>query len=124
MLTNQEKLIEETIRRAFWVDKQLPPVRLKTAQSPLGRVILLEDDRPISEIFAEKQIDKPTQDDLKTWEIVMFDWLPIVPCDMRTVVKRRCSGMGWKRITYELNISRSTAWRRFEDGIVYIKNHT
>lgn len=106
-MKEREKEIEETIRRAMWVDRKLPPVKLNEPQSPLSTVI-------ISQIPAEEHL---TNEDLQIWNKVMFEWLPLLSGESRDIVKKRCAGMGWKRIAYELSIGRATACRKYKKSI-------
>lgn len=113
-----KKELEGNLERAFWVDKQLPANGLKQLNSALGRLVILPDGRPINDIFAEKRAhERPTREDLALWETAMFDWIPSLPPNLRDIIKRRCSGMGWKRIAYELDISIRTAQRWYNTGL-------
>lgn len=113
-----KKELETTLERAFWVDKQLPAVGLKRLDSAMGRFVILPDGRPLEEVIAEKRAhERPTREDLALWETAMFDWMPLLSPNIRDIVRRRCCGMGWKRIAYELGISMRTAQRRYGTGL-------
>lgn len=116
-----KKELEKNLERAFWVDKQLPFVGLKRLDSAMGLFIVLPDGRSLEEIIAEKRAhERPTREDLALWEITMFDWIPLLSPNMRDIIRRRCSGMGWKRIAYELGISIRTAQRRYVNGLDFL----
>ncbi len=113
-----KKELKENLERAFWVDKQLPAFGLKRLNSALGKLVILPDGRPLNDIFAEKRAhERPTREDLALWETAMFEWIPLLPPNIRDIMKRRCSGMGWKRIAYEVGISVRTAQRRYNTGL-------
>lgn len=132
-MTEKEKQIAELIRRAFWIDKKLPPVFKKYyAGSLIGRYCILPDERNVNEILNEIELyERPTFDDLKIWEIVLFEWIPALPEPVRQIVKMRGMGMGWKKISRKLvetkvvdrHLHRTTLWRLFKEGldIIYQK---
>ena len=108
------KELESDLRRAFWVDNQLPLSSLKRLRASLGKFVLLPDERPIDEIFKEKSVHEcPTREDLFLWEKVMFRWIPLLAPEKRNIVKRRSQEWSWKKISYEFGISQRTAQRRY-----------
>ena len=112
------KELENDLRRAFWVDKQLPLSSLKRLRASLGKIVLLPDERPIDEIFKEKSIHEcPTREDLFLWEKVMFRWIPMLVPEKRHIVKRRSQEWSWKKIAYEFGISERTAQRRYVSAL-------
>ena len=129
-MTEKEKQIVELIRRAFWIDKKLPPVFKKYyADSLIGRYCILPDERNVNEILEELELyERPTHEDLKLWETVMFNWIPSLPDPTRQIIKMRGMGMGWKRISRMLIekkvvdriLHRSTLWRMFKEGLMII----
>lgn len=113
-----EKEMEEKLRRAFYIDKLLPSVGLKRLTASLGNKIVLPDGRPLAEIIAERRAcERPTTEDLRLWEAAMFEWLPLLDIETRTVVRQRCCGMGWKRLAFEMHSSVRTIQRRFKNGL-------
>lgn len=113
------KEIEHMIRRAMWTDRKLPKVGPYRAKSPLGALSPTPDtERSVEDILQDIPYrERPTKEDIENWETVMFTWLPrLEPCE-RDIVVKRCSGMGWKRVAFELNCHKSTVWRRFNAAL-------
>lgn len=126
MPTNKEfKEIEDIIRRAMWTDRKLPKIGPCYPTSPLGKISPSKDTyRSIEDIIEDLPFrERPTKEDIENWETVMFVWLPKLKPDVRDIVVKRCSGMGWKRIAYQLNCHKSTAWRMFNKGLQIILQH-
>ncbi len=129
MMNNELKKIEEKIRLAADVDRALPPVFKNRYRSPLGGMIA-----PDAEVIAERNLydDLPenyTAEDIKVWEEVCFEWLPILSKANQSIVWWRCSGMGWKRIARNLKekgylpaeVHRITLFRYFVKSLEKIK---
>lgn len=129
-MDNELRKIENDIRKAAEVDKALPPVFKANYRSPLGAMIA-----PDAEVLAERNFydEVPstfTNDDIKIWEKVCFDWLPILPRTNQNIIWWRCCGMGWKRISRRLKekgylnqeVHRITLFRYFVKGLEKIKN--
>ena len=127
------KDIKETeliIRRAFEVDRLLPPAfPNKTKGSTLGNFIIISDiNRSLEDIISDPKYDNITRQDLKIWETVMFKWLPHLSPFDREVVRCRCRNMGWKRLARHLvkhkyierELYRTTLWRIFQNAITTI----
>ena len=118
------KEVEQTIRRAFEVDRVLPFPRPKNPQCLIGQMIVIPDTRAATDVD-EHEYMRLTSDDLALWEMVMRDWMPQLKGAQRYVVKYRCCGMGWKRIARTLEekkityrvLDRSTLWRMFQQGL-------
>ena len=132
---NTRQELEEMIRRAFDVDRILPPAfnaRMKGCS--LSNLIVVPDDERSPEDVLEDLADSRmniTREDLALWQEVMFKWLPVLNGIEREVVKCRCRGMGWKRIGKHLSerslsdrgLSRTTLWRIFVSGLERIEAH-
>lgn len=61
------------------------------------------------------------------WEIdemedVIFNWLHCLTFKEKKVLWKRCSGMGWKRVAYEMNLGERTAQRLFKAACGNIYN--
>lgn len=124
-MDNELKKIEDAIRLAADVDKALPAVFKNKYRSPLGGLIAPEAD-----IIQERNLydDLPencTADDIKVWEKVCFEWMPILPKANQCIIWWRCCGMGWKRISRRLKekgylsqeVHRITLFRYFMKGL-------
>ena len=131
-MNNDLLIIENDIRLAADIDKALPPVFKSRYQSPLGAMI-----KPDAEVIQERNFyeEAPvtsTQDEIKVWEKVCFDWLPLLPKATQMIVWWRCSGMGWKRISRALKskgyvsqeLHRATLLRYFLKGLDKIRSAT
>lgn len=118
------KEVEEIIRRAFEVDRMLPYPKPKRPQCPIGKMVIIPDTRNVGDIDP-KEFDHITQEDMRIWDMVMFDWMPLLHGAQKAVVKYRCCGMGWKRIARTLEekkityrvLDRTTLWRMFQQGL-------
>lgn len=55
---------------------------------------------------------RPTPQEIDDADVVQFYWLPLVNVTDRQLVWKRFSGMGWKRVAKEANISERTARNR------------
>lgn len=122
------KQIEEAIRRAFEVDRILPKTSPKSGGSLLGRLSVIPDtERSLEDVLedVEKNWHNLTNEDVSLWYDVMSNWLPRLSTPRRQIVKKRCSGKGWKRIARELHesgitdrtLDRTTLWRIFQKGL-------
>lgn len=118
-MNKKNKEIEEIIRRAMWTDRKLPKVGPCYPKSPFGKISPTEDTyRSIEDIMEDVPFrERPTKEDIDNWEKVMFVWLPLLDPMTRDIVVKRCSGMGWKRIAYQISCHKSTAWRMFNKGL-------
>ena len=123
-------LIENNIRKAAEVDKVLPPVFKANYRSPLGAMIAPEPEVLAERNFYDEVPTSITNEDIKVWEKVCFDWLPILPRTDQNIIWWRCCGMGWKRISRQLKaigylsqeVHRITLFRYFVKGLEKIKN--
>ena len=117
--------VEKNIRIAAEIDKALPSVFKDGYRSPLGMMI-----KPEVQVIMDRNLydDMPlaiTNDDIKIWEKVCFEWLPSLPKTTQMIVWWRCSGMGWKRISRNLKekgylsqeVHRITLFRYFVKGL-------
>ena len=122
-------IIEKEIRAAVDIDRALPPVFKARYQSPLGAMIKPETDIIEERNFYDGMPLSISQDDIKIWEKVCFEWMPILPKATQMVVWWRCSGMGWKRLSRSLKekgyisaeVHRVTLFRYFVKGLEKIK---
>ena len=124
-MTNKEA--EKIVRRAFEIDRVLPFPRPKGAECLLGKMAVIGDEERSIEDILEDSANKinMTQEDLKLWQEVMFEWMPRIVGLDRIVVIKRCQGMGWKRLARYLHerkhtereFDRTTLWRIFQHGI-------
>lgn len=124
---NTRQELEEMIRRAFDVDRRLPRVGHKGIESPIWKLVMIPDDErspeDVLEDLAESRMNI-TREDLALWETVS-GWMRLIHGIRRAVVKKRCQGMGWKRIARYLvehdytdrQLHRSTLLRYFYDGL-------
>lgn len=125
-MSNKE--IEATIRRAFEVDRLLPPVFHNKTRGTLGFVQIPDNLRSLDDLAEDPKFDSVTKEDLKIWEEVLFVWLPMLPPFEREIVKCRCRNMGWKRLARHLvkrkiadrELYRTTLWRSFQEGLTEI----
>lgn len=119
--------LETALRRAFEIDRMLPKVALKTPASPLGRLVVIPDDeRSIEDLQEEYEQARGrlTQSDMELWEAAIR-WMQTIHGIRWAVVKKRCQGMGWKRIAGYLvkkgfasrRFSRQVMWRYFSEGL-------
>jgi hypothetical protein len=123
--TRQE--LEELLRRAFEIDRMLPKVGLKNPTSILGQLVVIPDDeRSLEDIQEdwEHARERITSADMELWEEAN-KWLGTIRGIKWAVVKKRCQGMGWKRIASYLvkkefadrHLHRATLLRYFYDGL-------
>lgn len=124
------KEVEALLRRAFEVDRILPPVIKKSTGSLLGNMIVIPDDLRSFEDLAEdaaRDWRNLTPEDLEIWSVAL-EWLPKLKSPHREIVKKRCRGESWKRISRELyrekitnrELERTTLWRTFNEGLCKI----
>jgi len=129
-MDNNLKRIENCIRLAAEVDKALPPVFKADYRSPLGAMIKPELDVIVERNFYDDLPTTVTGEDIKIWEKVCFDWLPMLPKANQCILWWRCSGMGWKRIARKLKekgylgqeLHRITLFRYFVKGLEKIND--
>ncbi|MBO6305454.1 MAG: hypothetical protein J6M62_10325 [Selenomonadaceae bacterium] len=126
------KEIEADIRRAFEVERLLPFPRPNNGSCYLGRLMVIPDtERSLEDIMEDIKNSRLniTSDDLKLWDKVTDEWLPLLVGMQRIVVVKRCQGMGWKRLARYLNeknhtertFDRTTLWRIFKNGLKEIQ---
>lgn len=119
--------LETALRRAFEIDRMLPKVALKTPASPLGQLVVIPDDeRSIEDLQEdwEKARERVNSADMELWEEAN-KWLQTIHGIKWAVVKKRCQGMGWKRIAGYLvkkeyadrHLHRTTLLRYFYEGL-------
>ena len=97
--TNRKEL-ETALRRAFEIDRMLPKVAPKVPTSLIGQMIVIPDDeRSIQDMQEEyeKARERLTAEDMELWESANTG-LQTIRGIRWAVVKKRCQGMGWKRI--------------------------
>ncbi len=115
------------LRRAFEIDRMLPKVGLKYPTSQLGQMIVIPDDERSNEDMQEeydRARERLTQADMELWEAAN-EWMRTIHGIRWAVVKKRCQGMGWKRIAGYLvkkefadrNLHRHTLLNYFYDGL-------
>lgn len=125
------KEVEEMIRRAFEVDRILPPVVKRSGGSLLGSMVVIPDTLRSLEDLAEdaaRDWRNLSDEDLRIWWMVCADWLPKLKSPFREIVKKRCQGKSWKRISRELyhekttnrELERTTLWRSYNEGLCKI----
>lgn len=121
------KELEEALRRFFEIDRALPSVMPKNPKSLIGKMIVIPDtERSIEDINEDMQRNRGllTAEDLLLWEVSNI-WMGYASEKNRVVVKLRCGGMGWKKISRELvkmnlcerNVTRMTLYRWFITGL-------
>ena len=124
--TNRNEL-ETALRRAFEIDRMLPKVALKMPTSPLGQMVVIpNDERSIEDMQEEfeRARERITSEDMELWEEAN-KWLCTIRGIRWAVVKKRCQGMGWKRIAGYLVkkeyadrvLHRNTLLKYFYDGL-------
>lgn len=97
---SNRKELETALRRAFEIDRMLPRVAPKNPTSPIGQMIVIPDDeRSIQDMQEEYEQARGrlTQSDMELWEAAIR-WMQTIHGIRWAVVKKRCQGMGWKRI--------------------------
>lgn len=121
------KELEEALRRFFEIDKVLPSVRPSNPKSLIGKMIVIPDtERSIEDINEDcKRYITLTSEDIILWQVAN-DWICLIKNILhRDVVKKRCMGKGWKRISRELckegktlrELHRDTLWNYYRDGL-------
>lgn len=124
--SNREEL-KTALRRAFEIDRMLPRVAPKNPTSPIGQMIVIPDDeRSIQDMQEEyeRARERMTQADMELWEAAIR-WMRTIHGIRWAVVKKRCQGMGWKRIAGDLvkkeftdrMLHRNTLLKYFYEGL-------
>ena len=124
--TNRKEL-EDALRRAFEIDRMLPRVAPKHPTSTLGQMVVIPDDeRSVEDLQEEWEAarERVTAADMELWEAAN-KWLCTIRGIRWAVVKKRCQGMGWKRIAGYLvrkeyadrHLHRATLLRYFYEGL-------
>ncbi len=130
---NTIKEVEAAIRRAFEVDRILPAVRPGNSGSLLGKMIIIPDmERSLEDLIEDSEKDRHnlTREDLELWRVVMSEWLPRLEAKNRIVVKYRCQGRGWKKVSQCLvkegicqrELSRQSLLGLFKEGLQQIQH--
>ena len=118
---NTRQELEDMIRRAFDVDRRLPRVGHKGIESPIWKLVMIPDDErspeDVLEDLAESRMNI-TREDLALWETVS-GWMRLIHGIRRAVVKKRCQGMGWKRILLAL-VAAVVVWKLSVSPILFI----
>ena len=97
---SNRKELEELLRRAFEIDRMLPNVAQRYPSSPLGQMVVIPNDERSLEDQQEdmeSMHDRPSLADMELWETANV-WMQKIHGIKWAVVKKRCQGMGWKRI--------------------------
>ena len=76
--------IKNDLETAAYVDRLLPPVRAPKYRCCMPEIVYT----PQEMIFMEKKPLKirPNQEQIASWERVVFEWLPILAVDERRLV--------------------------------------
>lgn len=69
------------------------------------------------EMLIEDTGFRPTPEEIDDADIVQFEWMPILMPEDRQLIWKRFSGMGWKRLAYEMHISERTARTRISKSL-------
>jgi|GEM_PF-3868856 hypothetical protein len=119
--------LEKALRRAFEVDRMLPKVGPKIPKTMIGKMIIIpDDDRSIEDLLEDADLERRSisRDDMELW-IKSNEWMQTISGLRYLVVKKRCQGMGWKRIAKyaeekkaaDRMFDRTTLWRIFVKGL-------
>lgn len=111
------ELIEEWICIAAQVERVMPPVGPRMAQS---RLIIVRDWQEMLWDALRAEEDKPeprfrpTNEQVSQWEEVVLRWFPMVDSakDMKILWWRAC-GMSWSRIGKKLDLERQVSLTSF-----------
>lgn len=126
-IPKNRKDLEQALRRAFEIDRMLPKVAPKFPQNPIGQMMVIPDDeRSIEDMREEYEHvrERLSLADMDLWEAAN-SWMQNIHGIRWAVVKKRCQGMGWKRIASYLvkreytdrHLHRSTLLRHFYEGL-------
>ena len=124
-IPGNRKDLEKALRRAFEIDRMLPKVGPNSVGTLIGRMIVIPDDeRSIEDVLEDCTRKKVTRDDIELWAAAN-DWMQTISGLRYLVVKKRCQGMGWKRIAKyaeekkiaDRMFDRTTLWRIFNKGL-------
>lgn len=126
------KDLEMALRRAFEIDRMLPKVCPKPTGTIIGKMIIIPDDeRSYEDIIEDIERNRRnlSMEDIELWENATL-WMQKIYGIRYGVVKKRCQGMGWKRIARycvekkysDRMLHRSTLLRYFYDGLDQIVN--
>lgn len=118
------ELVEEWICIAAQVERVLPPVGPRMAQSRMVFVrnwqeMLWDDLRDDAD--KPKPRFQPTNEQISQWEEVVLRWLPIVDSakDMK-ILWLRAGGMSWSRIGKKMELERHTIANRHKRALEYL----
>lgn len=115
------ELVEEWLEIAVKVERALPKVGPKMAQSRLKMVRdwlnQLWDEMDEDEKRKEPRF-YPTNEQITQWEIVVLEWLPrVLDGRDKKILWWRACGMGWARIAKNLHFERHTGMRRHNQAL-------
>ncbi|MCT4575100.1 MAG: DUF6362 family protein [Alphaproteobacteria bacterium] len=99
------ELVEEWLKITAQVERVMPSPRLRSFYGFTFEV-------------KEKDKFQPTQEQITIYEEVVLRWLKLI--DDKEIMKLiwfRSNDMGWKRISKKFNISRQTAYKKYQNGI-------
>ncbi len=108
--------VEVEIRRAILVLKALPKDGPKPLRASWPEFLNDSDEDKKGNVVNIK----PLPDEIDDMNIVFEQWMKILNFDERSLVLKRLSGYGWKKLAHQYNASRNTLYRRYKHNLKQI----
>lgn len=113
-----DKMVEYYLEEAAKVMRSLPPVRVQGYFSVWPESVSDEWILSASQEPEAKRI-RYTPRQISRMEHVM-EWLLWPPINERKIIWERCSGVPWKVLEHRYQNSRTTLWRQYSHGMMWI----
>lgn len=105
--------VEIEIRRAILILKTLPKEGPRKPFACWPEFLnVIEEDEKYNTIYI-----KPLPDEIDDMNTVFEIWMKVLDFDERRLILNRISGWGWKKLSYQLKISRNTLYRYYKKGL-------
>lgn len=101
MTSTNITMIKERLKSACQVYRMYPNPQPQGYQSSL--------DKTVQSAYENTYFFKPTPQEIDDADTIQFQWLPLLTPLERQLLWKRFSGMQWKTLAYDLDISERSA---------------
>ncbi|MFI3241738.1 MAG: DUF6362 family protein [Alphaproteobacteria bacterium] len=110
--------IKFSLETAVYVDKLLPRVGVARYKTCMPEIVYTPQEVACMERRPLKLT--PTQEQVSIWEMVNFEWLPLLEHNERILLWKRASFIPWKLLCREFGLSRATLAKSYNTALVKI----
>lgn len=112
------KDVKNRLESAAYVDKMLPKVGIAKYKACMPEIAYTPQEVACMERLPMRV--SPTKEQIEIWEMVNFEWMPILEPDERKLVWKRANRIPWKLLCRDFGYSRSQLTVKYELSITKI----